>query len=106
MAVAAFAVGVVAVGLGLASLYCTLNECCNDHWIKNDSRFMDAKFFTHFCGQLAARAIVLKALARHWTNPQPAKPLVLSFHGPSGECGFCKRLLKCFCPLFEIVRLF
>ena len=53
--------------------------------MKKDSDKLDSDLSTKYCGQQAARRIILKAVAYHWGDSNPNKPLVFSFHGPPGE---------------------
>ena len=80
--------GLVVIGGSLVSkpLYCYFKECCNDRWIPQDFTSLKVELKQKVFGQHIAIEVVHKAIKGHIQNPNPAKALVLSFHGWTG-CG-------------------
>lgn len=80
--------GLAVLGGALVSkpLYCHFKECCNDRWIPNNITGLKAKLDEKVFGQHIAIEVVHKAIKGHIQNKNPAKALVLSFHGWTG-CG-------------------
>ncbi|OTF82793.1 torsin-1B-like protein [Euroglyphus maynei] len=67
-------------------LYCMVKECCHDHtndkWIANRLKWSDLS--EEIFGQHIAINVVSNLVYFHLRNPNPLKPLVLSFHGFTG----------------------
>lgn len=86
-------------------LRCPLGDCCNNHWIPNNTTskelYITARIFFWHCflytielqellkqdvfGQHIATEVVSRQIEAHLSNPSPSKPLVLSFHGWTGN---------------------
>jgi predicted alpha/beta-fold hydrolase len=87
-------------------LRCPLSDCCNNYWIPNDITSMEIKLRSvHLCllayfssiielqlmieeevfGQHIATKIISRQIIAHLENPSPSKPLVMSFHGWTGN---------------------
>ncbi|XP_027197409.2 torsin family member [Dermatophagoides pteronyssinus] len=82
--------GSIIVGTGMYyfkdSLTCMVKECCHDHtsnkWIANRLKWSDLP--EEIFGQHIAVSVVSNLVYFHLRNPNPPKPLVLSFHGFTG----------------------
>ena len=64
--------------------YCKYNECCDEPWIRNNVATLSANLKEHVFGQHLVHNSVPKLIRAHLNNPNPKKPLVLSFHGGTG----------------------
>jgi hypothetical protein len=85
-------------------LRCPLSDCCNDYWIPNNITSIKLTS-VHLCsltyfasitelqlmieeevfGQHIATKIISRQIIAHLENPSPSKPLVMSFHGWTGN---------------------
>lgn len=66
--------------------YCSLGQCCDtgDCRITNNITGLALELQLKLHGQHLAQLVVLKAIQGFINNPEPNKPLTLSFHGWSG----------------------
>jgi len=79
--------GIIAGGGAiLASVvgYCKVYECCQPAWTSHDNMGIDRSFKDTVFGQHLVRDIVPPAIRAHRQDQNPAKPLVLAFHGSTG----------------------
>ncbi|KAK8406242.1 hypothetical protein O3P69_007154 [Scylla paramamosain] len=85
--------GVSALGVAGAALYagfeklrCSFYECCapRSPWIQPNMTALNIALTTRLHGQHLVQDTVTKSLKAHLQNDQPAKALVLSFHGWTG----------------------
>ncbi|XP_074495580.1 prosalusin [Sebastes fasciatus] len=65
------------------ALYCSISESC-DCDFKPNIRDLEWDLYKNVYGQHLAQEIVSEEVARFLRNKSPERPLVLSFHGPSG----------------------
>lgn len=72
-----------AVG-GYEFLKCRMYECCNRLWINNTVPVLRQNLTDKLFGQHLVIDTVTKHVSAHIRNPNPAKALVLSFHGWTG----------------------
>ncbi|KAJ8376482.1 hypothetical protein SKAU_G00070620 [Synaphobranchus kaupii] len=70
----------------LSEWYCSLGQCCDtgDCRITNNITGLARDLELRLHGQHLAQSVVLKAVQGFISNPEPNKPLTLSFHGWSG----------------------
>lgn len=70
----------------LSEWYCSLGQCCDtgDCRITNNITGLARDLELRLHGQHLAHSVVLKAVQGFISNPDPNKPLTLSFHGWSG----------------------
>ncbi|KAJ8408438.1 hypothetical protein AAFF_G00258520 [Aldrovandia affinis] len=70
----------------LSEWYCSLGQCCDtgDCRITNNITGLARDLELRLHGQHLAQSVVLKAVQGFINNPDPNKPLTLSFHGWSG----------------------
>ena len=61
-----------------------LMECCNEKFIPANMTAFKLDMNKHLYGQHIALQTVYNAVQFHVTYPDPAKPLVMSFHGWTG----------------------
>ncbi|KZS09814.1 Torsin-like protein [Daphnia magna] len=66
-------------------LRCPLGDCCNNHWIPNNTTKLQELLKQDVFGQHIATEVVSRQIEAHLSNPSPSKPLVLSFHGWTGN---------------------
>lgn len=71
--------------IGYQNLKCPFGDCCNDYWIPNDISKLNRVLNGEVFGQHIATNIISKQLKAHLTNKFPSKPLVMSFHGWTGN---------------------
>ncbi|NWW44986.1 TOR3A protein, partial [Pedionomus torquatus] len=66
--------------------YCSFGKCCEtgDCRIVNNITGLEADLNGQLHGQHLAKEVIVRAVREFLQNPQPEKPLVLSFHGWSG----------------------
>nr|CAH0102015.1 unnamed protein product [Daphnia galeata] len=66
-------------------LRCPLYDCCNDYWIPNNITKLQLMIEEEVFGQHIATKIISRQIIAHLENPSPSKPLVMSFHGWTGN---------------------
>ncbi|XP_070559294.1 torsin-1A-like [Ptychodera flava] len=66
------------------SLWCSLRECCPENWAEANMKALQETMKQKVYGQHLAEKVVLDVLKGHIENRNPAKALVLSFHGTTG----------------------
>jgi len=71
--------------IGYQNLKCPFGDCCNDYWIPGDLEKLNRLLNNEVFGQHIATDIVSKQIKAHLGHKFPAKPLVLSFHGWTGN---------------------
>lgn len=80
--------GAAAVGSLFAGGYkyikCSAIECCDSYWITKNITRIEEEVRRKLYGQHIAEDSILSQISDHITRKQPAKPLVLSFHGWTG----------------------
>lgn len=76
----------IAIAGAATMLYCRVKECCQDRWIPQNFSTLEEELDKRVFGQHIAIEVVHKAIKGHIQNVDPAKALVLSFHGWTG-CG-------------------
>ncbi|KAL8570280.1 hypothetical protein ACOMHN_011302 [Nucella lapillus] len=64
---------------------CYFHECCNDRWIVNNMTALKLQLNQRVYGQHLVRRAVMSHIHGHLQNHNPERPLVLSFHGPTGS---------------------
>ncbi|CAI5441152.1 unnamed protein product [Caenorhabditis angaria] len=85
------AVGAVAsAGLGGMWIWkntvkCKFYECCQEPDVFLKSYKLEQDIEKYLFGQHLVKDIVVNSIRAHWKNPNPTKPLVLSFHGSTGS---------------------
>ena len=72
--------------VGLFNVKCRfgLTECCSQDFINPNMSSFKTDLYEHLYGQHIAESTVYKAIRAHVINPNPSKPLVMSFHGWTG----------------------
>ena len=88
-AIGPITVGVVAA-IGGGAFYfikCKFAECCHEPWVRSSPeilRELEKNISGLLHGQPFVNQLVYPAIKSHVTDPNPSKPLVMSFHGGSG----------------------
>ncbi|CAG09658.1 unnamed protein product, partial [Tetraodon nigroviridis] len=67
----------------LQQLYCTISDSCNCDF-KPNIQDLEWDLYKNLYGQHLVQDIVSEEVAKFLQNKNPDRPLVLSFHGPSG----------------------
>ncbi|CAD6199073.1 unnamed protein product [Caenorhabditis auriculariae] len=65
------------------NIKCHLYECCDD--FEFDASGLDHDLSDLVFGQHLVKDVVVNAMRSHWSNKNPKKPLVMSFHGYTGS---------------------
>jgi len=75
----------IALYQGLHHLSCMMRECCTKLWRPANITRLNQVLKENLVGQHLVQDVVVRALSGYTKNPEPNKPLVISFHGWTGS---------------------
>uniref|UniRef100_A0A2P2I884 Torsin-1A-like n=2 Tax=Hirondellea gigas TaxID=1518452 RepID=A0A2P2I884_9CRUS len=84
----AITIGLISTALyaGLGHITCQFRECCmpQSSWITPNITAIKNELKSRVHGQHLVQDVVVRAILSHYSDPEPKKALVISFHGDTG----------------------